>query len=235
MTLEVDKGLAFDPQEDAETAQVPKKRLARMLRMTVVAERHRAFLKRKKGGTKWRARKLYRVAAKRFCQNLDNQYRCSANKLGLVHFQPDKKLKVWSSWKTWPHFGLAMDLGGEQNTGQHALLRKFKLNGTLWNDPNHGCNCDLDLAVNWTELRGLIILWAIHFNLPHGPAPCTDQRRHEIRGVMSKCYEDNETPTLVPLFLEYSLDIIKYLKRREEPRGGSVGFHAGATAWRRRR
>jgi hypothetical protein len=115
---------------------------------------------------------------------------------GLLFFKPNMKLIMWKNWRTWPHFGVAMDLGSDGNSGAHGLLYKYKLCMTMFADPSHGGHRSLDVVLKQVGLFGFWILMLISWNLPHGPDK-DDGRYHQIRGTMKELYKTADPKKLV--------------------------------------
>lgn len=209
-----------DAEHDEERERVGRKReLPGGTVEEARAKRHENYLKKATSGANegsWRPRAINRLAAKRWCCGLDNQLRASTGHSGLSVFaKPEEQTDMvgpWSSWRSWPYISISMDLGSDGNCGYHSLERHFAVNCDQFNDPNHGCNRDYDLAVKSVGLWGFALCVLIHMNLPFGPQR-NDQRRHEIRTIMERCYAENEAPEQVPLFRAYALAILKGLRR----------------------
>ena len=67
-------------------------------------ERHSNWIHKGAPETKfgsWRPRTKHRNSAKHWCQAVDNQFRVSTGRSGLVFFKHDNKLKIWRNPLSW--------------------------------------------------------------------------------------------------------------------------------------
>lgn len=134
----------------------------------------------------WRPKPIFRVSAKRWLTNLDNQLRVSTVlPAGLGTFVPDDGRPLWmpSNWRRWPHITISSDLGSDGLTATSALLYSFQANASRFADPSHGCARD-----NWVVLKGCglyqyFLLMCVSFNLPYGRDK-DDSRWHQIRDAV---------------------------------------------------
>ena len=105
---------------------------------------------------------------------------------------------MWKSWKTWPWFAVASDLGSDELSGNMAAQYKFGLHFGRRPDPPHTCDCSFDGAMKAASLKGLFQSMAISWNVPFG-LDQEETRDCELRGAIKSCFTKyNQT---LPLFL----------------------------------
>ena len=147
--------------------------------MKEVGERQHSYLNQnRKRGLKivaWRPAKRYRLGAKAFLQNLDNQIRQIGGDGGLATFQREErpeelaKLKSerWRHWSTWPHMNIALDQGSD-GLSAVCFTKHRRLCFTEWWDFSHGCKND------WKQMlkdAGLWNMWLLYMmNTSSGPS-----------------------------------------------------------------
>ena len=74
--------------------------------------RHANWVKVQDPNTKhgsWRPRQKHRSKGKQWCRALDNQFRKSTGKRGLIFFKHDVKLTIWKNPRNWPAIPLFND------------------------------------------------------------------------------------------------------------------------------
>ena len=141
------------------------------------------WIRRYTGGSRegWRSAPLRRVAAKRWCCNLDAQIRMSLGLPGLVFFCPDGDLaRKRGHWTLWPHLGIAADYGSDGMSGYMSLERKFLLNVDWTGEPSHNANRDNIGALRESSLYSFWLCCLISWNVPFGPNK-DDMRYSELR------------------------------------------------------
>ena len=142
---------------------------------------------------------MYRVAAKRWCSNLDNQFRGTTDLPGLSFFQLGSGFGgMWADWRHWPYLSLGMDLGSDGLCGSSALEYRYALNFDRWPDPAQGCHNDVSLMLSRNGLNGFILCMVISWNLKFGP-----DKDHYTKHQVSECmeaYRSENCPSSSPLF-----------------------------------
>ena len=157
---------------------------------------------------KWKERTVYRFAARRWVCNLDNQIARSTVFNGLVI--PNDNQGQWENrnWRVWPGVGVARDCGSDGNTGFHALLHHYKINGWDSSDNNHCNQRSFDGGLRdfglWEMWLSLLISW----NLPWGPSD-DEYRRNQLDEAMKHFYAINteESPLFQNLCVEVAQDL----------------------------
>ena len=93
----------------------------------------------------WRPRKVYRLAALKFIQQLDNLVRVSTSFGGLCRVQFDGTSGLWApgNWRQWPSLVLAVDQGSDCVSGSNGMLYKLRMNALPFFEFCHGANNDL--------------------------------------------------------------------------------------------
>ena len=154
-----------------------------------------------------------RLAAKRWCVDLDNQFRHSTGHVGLKMFVKPKEAEGrWRNWRTWPYIALPMDLGSNGNSGYHALERHFKINTDQHNDPQHGCHRDLDNTLTQMQCSSYWFLQLIASNYGHGDPKEDKAQMHKCKQTMRAIYTRFPDCRDVPLFMDDADNIIKELR-----------------------
>ena len=128
-------------------------------------QRHRAWMERYTGGVRtgsWRPQVFHRKSAKKWLLMTDNQMKVSISTVpaGWAFFQPNPELPCWQHWSTWPWIGVSRDLGSDGLAASMALLYKYKVNTTFFDDFSHGANCDLKVCL---KAVGLFQFWLLMF------------------------------------------------------------------------
>lgn len=187
-----------DDEHEALQEKACKRRMAqaKALGLSVKQLRQKHWVERYTGGSRdgWRATPLHRVAAKRWCANLDSQLQVSTPCNGVQEFEPRSSDNRWASWRTWPHLTVACDLGADGLSGYMGCERKFLLNIDLSGDPNHHSNRDVINSLKSTNLFSFWLCMLISWNVPFGPNRDDmrfDELRRTLRGVISKPYQEN--------------------------------------------
>ena len=179
----------------------------------VLAKRHRAWVSRTgKKGAKWRPRKLHRAAACKWLCNLDKQYRFYSGKKGFVHFKPQWGSKLWDNWRTMPRAVIGMDFGSDGLSGLHAgqYRQQWKLSLEGFPDQSHQENRAVYNMLRGVGLYGLVLLYVVSCNVPHGP-DCEDLRYRQIKEHTTWLYK-NAKPEQVELFMQCLPKLVAALK-----------------------
>ena len=121
---------------------------------------------------KWKERTVYRIAARRWVCNLDNQVARSTVFKGLGAFIPNDTQGQWEirNWRVWPGVGVARDCGSDGNTGVHALLHHYKMICWDWLDNNHCNQRSVEGGLRDVGLWEMWLLLLVSWNLPWGPS-----------------------------------------------------------------
>lgn len=177
-----------------------------------LAARQQAWLSRRSSSSisLWRPVKKYRVSAKQWAQQLDNQYRISGDSPGLVKFRFVEGQAPWTDWRRFPFAAIGMDLGSDGCSALHGLQYLFGCCIEGVPDGAHGANRSMVCALKASGLFGLILLWVVSVNLLHGPDR-EDYRYAQLREHMQLLFERPD-PTGVPLFISMAPRIIASLK-----------------------
>ena len=122
-----------------------------------------------------------------------------------------------------------MDLGSDGNSGYHGLERKYLLNVDLFNDQNHGCNCDWSTMLSVMKANSLMVLNCVRYNLPHGPRKGEDLRLHRMRDCLEKAY--NKAPSSLPLFGPHQSAIMKSIEALGEQLPGIEDVETEMFVW----
>ena len=168
------------------------------------AVRHRAFLQRgqNKGTTSHRPKKVDRVSAKKWIVALDNQIRVSSPEhvKGLIFYKYQASSPEWSeeAWRTWPHCGVALDLGPDGMCAMMALLYYFGLNLTKFPDFDHACQRAVLEMLRESGLMDFMMLMMVALNVPQGPDN-NDQRYKQNQEAGDKLLNTQDARSCVPL------------------------------------
>lgn len=165
--------------------------------------RHRSWLRRGRFGVvqaAWRPRKVFRVGAKKWAANLDNQLRVATLSGGLKHFREDKR-PCWQHWAQWPHISFGLDLGSDGLCAVQGLLRKFLINGTMYPDFSHLYHRAQIGAFQDAQIYRLWLLLMVSWNLVHGK-DLDDSRYQQLQTAMKKHFTDSDHNSSV-LFNQY--------------------------------
>lgn len=184
-------------------------------------KRHRAYLHTDSRPHSWRPQKQYRVSAKRWCSNLDLQFRVTNSRPGLVYFKRDPEVSMWQDSFLHPHCMIGLDLGSDGLAGYVFMERELKLNVDMTPDVSHGGNRDVINMLHETNLFQLWLLWVISMNLPYGPDR-DDQRGAQIREALQHALQDN-SPATSPLFMAHSSEMLDELRCRGVDTHGTHG------------
>ena len=166
-------------------------------------DRHRAWTTRGRKGkdtnssASWRPRHIYRVATKRLLGMWDNQVQGSTPLRGLVHYKKDTKRAEWANWRTWPHLGMATDLGSDCVCATNCAIYHFELNFTRTPDFDHGAQRSLIDTLKNAGLYEFFLLMVVSWNLPNGPAN-NDYRYHQITEACDHLGRKHTSKTCVP-------------------------------------
>ena len=153
---------------------------------------------------------MHRKAAEKWIRCLDNIFRQTTGiACGIAFFKHNPS----QPWQTWPHVGIAMDLGPDGNCGYHCLERwpALQINCDMYNDNSHGCTRDFYLSGKKTKLWIFSLCLMISLHVPHGPCK-NDERRFQIRQLLGKLYKSGLTSEEVPLYMAYAPEIVQHLQ-----------------------
>lgn len=144
--------------------------------------RMRMWCKRKEAPghrVSWRPPKRYRLGAKHFLYNLDNQVRRALPLQGLASFVRDAEGQgCWGDWRRWRHLTLCVDQGSD-GLAACSFLRHLSLNLCVVTDFSHGGQNDFYDGLRDTSLWSFWVLMLVVFNCEHGPWD-DDLRYHQI-------------------------------------------------------
>ena len=134
---------AFDSERPSDHMHGAVKRKHKEIEDREQASRHKQWLQVVKGrrgvaGNGFRPKKLYRQSAKRWCSNLDLQFRTTNNLPGLKVLKMDMEKDCWKDPLKWPHAMIGMDLGSDGLSGYFYLERAQGLNLDICPDLSHG-------------------------------------------------------------------------------------------------
>lgn len=193
---EVDSHVEDEHEHLQEKASKRQLAHAASLGMTVKQFKQKQWVERYTGGSRhgWRSTPLHRVAAKRWCAMVDSQLRRSTPCNGLKEFQRQSGDNRWTSWRTWPHLTICMDLGSDGLSGFMGCERRFHLNLDLAGDPNHHSNRDVINSLKSSKLFSFWLCMLISWNVPFGPNKDDlrfDELRATLRGVLAQPYQEN--------------------------------------------
>jgi hypothetical protein len=200
-----------------------RKREVEVIEKQDMMRRQRAFMQRSKIGSKpatWKPRHIYRASARKWCVAVDGQFQSSSGRLGLQFFKPQDGHLDWQDPFQQPHFAVAMDLGSDGVAGYYGLERRHALNCDLWNDQDHGTNCDWDLLLGVLQSKSLWVLMLVDWNMPYGPRKGDDYRLFQMGALLRKLYETHHTE--VPLYSEFVSDIVACLRRLDQLPGNGA-------------
>ena len=121
---------------------------------------------------KWKERTVYRIAARRWVCNLDNQIARSTVFRGLGSSIPNVtrgygRIEIVLFGQG---VGVARDCGSDGNTGFHALHHHYKMNCWDWLDNNHCNQRSSEGGLRDVGLWEMWLLLLISWNLPWGPS-----------------------------------------------------------------
>lgn len=153
--------------------------------------RHRAWILRGAPGAEpnsWRPRTLHRVPAKRVLTYMDAQIRITTGLSGFKAFVKEGGGEPWTDWRKWPHVGVAMDLGSDQNATMHFLLYGLKAKASMIPDGSHAAHRDMVMLLRRMDLYPFWVFMLVSWNLPHGPFQ-DDLRYAQLRQAMKDVYE----------------------------------------------
>lgn len=88
---------------------------------------------------------------------------------GLQHFRIEQDEAKRPPPEAWPRLCIAPDQGGDGICAYHFLSRRLPYCVDLAVDPSHGGNNDAWLVADALGLKGLLLLFLVAFNVPHGP------------------------------------------------------------------
>ena len=161
----------------------------------------------------------------------------SLSLLGRVYIIQD-----WQDWTQWPSITWVMDLGSDNNSGVHAGLYKFEINGMQWSDGSHGGTRDFSLSLSLSlsllldilKLKHFWVLMMVSWNLPHGSDVHRDGKWYQLKAANTHYYE-TQSPKTALLFQEHVSDMHEELVRQgvqfpgEEDRDVEVWNYLKAT------
>ena len=121
--------------------------------------------------TAWRPRPVYRSAAKKFVDQVDNVIRFNTSFEGLSFIVYDEGAPAWKpeNWRSWPSLVLAIDQGSDGLAGTNAMLRKLDMNLLPFFEFCHGANNDLHGIFKELKVYDLALILLIVMNMAHGP------------------------------------------------------------------
>ena len=218
----VDRCFELEDEIQEQIADKRRKLLTGVGVVPVEIQQQRAFIAMTATGEdsegKYKERTVYRVAARRWVANLDNQISRSTAWVGLAHFMPKEHQGFWEpqNWRCWPALGIARDNGSDGNTGVHALLYKYGLNIWDWQDNSHISGRAFQEALQDMGLWEMWLLLLISWHLPYGPND-DEYRRHQLDQSMTHFFAVNTDQS--PLWQEHCQEIVQDLEE-----GGIILF-----------
>ena len=101
----------------------------------------------------WRPVAVYRAAAKKICNFIDNLIRQMTVYDGLNYFVYDGESDVWGDWKRWPSLILPSDHGSDMVAALFALIYGFDINCSKVYDSSHANNRTNDAVLSLVGLK----------------------------------------------------------------------------------
>ena len=152
----------------------------------------------KDGRTTWRPRKVYRISARQWLCNIDNQFGLLMRCAGLSFFLLKSCLPIWQDWRTWPYATIGLDMGSDGLSAMHSVAYFWQLNLEPWPDPSHLANRSVFQCLEAIGLHSLVLVGMVSWNLMFGPDK-EDMRYRQLKEHLDWLYENSE-PSQVPLF-----------------------------------
>ena len=218
----VDRCFEVEEEVQVQLADKRRKLLSGVGVVPPEVQQQRAFLAMTQTGEqvegKFSQRTVYRVAARRWVCNIDNQLQRSTCFHGLFSFIPNEAQGKWEdrNWRGWPGIGFARDGGSDGNTGIHACLHLFKMNCWDWMDNSHSSGRSFEGALKDAGLWEMWLLLLISWNLPWGPND-DEYRRNQLDEGMKHFFTLNTEES--PMFQDHVCEIAQDLED-----GGVVTF-----------